>query len=333
MPPGTMTVAGNLAFQSGAPYLVQVNPASSVNVVAGGSATLSGTVQAAFASGAYISRTYTILSAAGSLNDTAFNALTTSNLPAGFTASLSCTATDAILSLTATLEQPSGPGGPGALGGLSGNQTNVASALNNFFNSGGALPPNFVTIFGLTGGNLANALTSLSGEAATGSQQVAFQLKNPFLGIMLDPFVDGRVGLAGAGGPALGFAPEREDELRPALERVGGGLLRFEPHDRRPGRGGQPRFALGYTARTASDTRSELGARFDRLLLLNPEAASDARDFWRVSLNFGRWPRGGTRPAHRRNRADAFARNGDGLPMTISWWCLLHGEYGVGPPG
>jgi hypothetical protein len=42
--------------------------------------------------------------------------LTTTNLPAGFTASLSYTATDAILNLTATLGQPSGPSGPGALG-------------------------------------------------------------------------------------------------------------------------------------------------------------------------------------------------------------------------
>jgi uncharacterized protein with beta-barrel porin domain len=194
---------------------VQVNPAiaSSANVVAGGSATLAGTVQAAFASGAYVSRTYTILSASGGLNGTTFNALATSNLPAGFTASLSYTATDAILNLTAALGHPTGPSGPGALGfgGLSGNQLNVANALNNFFNSGGALPPGFVNIFGLTGANLGNALTLLSGEAATGSQQVAFQLENQFLGIMLDPFVDGRGGLTGVGGPALGFAPERQE--------------------------------------------------------------------------------------------------------------------------
>jgi outer membrane autotransporter protein len=32
-------------------------------------------------------------------------------------------------------------------------------------------------------------------------------------------------------------------------------------------------FALAYNGRTATDTRSELGARFDRLLLLNPNAA------------------------------------------------------------
>jgi autotransporter-associated beta strand protein len=213
--PGAMSINGNLAFQSGAVYLVLVNPstASSANVTAGGTTALAGTVAAAFASGSYVTRNYTILSAAGGLNGTTFNTLTTSNLPAGFTASLGYTANAVLLNLTATLGQPPGPSGPGALGfgGLNVNQQNVANALNGFFNSGGALPPAFVNIFGLTGGNLANALTLLSGEAATGSQQVAFQLGNQFLGIMLDPFVDGRGSLAGAGGPALGFAPEREE--------------------------------------------------------------------------------------------------------------------------
>src|SRR5262249_31139256 len=109
--------------------------------------------------------------------------------------------TDVILNFTARL------GGPG----LSINQQNVATALNSFFNNGGALTPGFVSVFGLTGGNLANALTLLSGEAATRAQQAAFQLTNQFLGIMLDAFVDGRSGSAGTGGPALGFAPERDE--------------------------------------------------------------------------------------------------------------------------
>jgi autotransporter-associated beta strand protein/T5SS/PEP-CTERM-associated repeat protein len=206
---GAMTVAGNLAFQSGALYLVQVNPstASSTTVTAGGAAALAGTVQAVFASGRYTTRSYTILSAAGGRSGT-FSSLTTSNLPTGFTASLGYTATDAILNLTATLGR--GPSDLGT-GGLSINQSNVAEALNGFFNNGGALPPEFVSIFGLSGANLANALTLLSGEAATGGQQVAFQLTNQFLGIMLDPFVDGRSGVAGTVGPALGFAPEREE--------------------------------------------------------------------------------------------------------------------------
>jgi uncharacterized protein YhjY with autotransporter beta-barrel domain len=129
--------------------------------------------------------------------------LTTSNLPAGFTPNLSYTDTDVILNLTATLGALAGP--------LSVNQQNVANALNNFFNNGGALPPNFVTIFGLTGANLGSALSQLSGEPATGSQQVGFQMESQFLNLMLDPFVDGRSGVGGAAGPALGFAPEREE--------------------------------------------------------------------------------------------------------------------------
>src|SRR5262245_17506352 len=212
--PGTMTVQGNLAFQSGALYLVQVNSTTVSNTVVSGSATLAGTVQAAFTAGSYATRMYTILSAAGGLGGTTFNALTTSNLPAGFTASLSYTATDAILNLTATLGQlassPGAPSGPSALAcAFSGNQCNAANAINAFFNNGGALPPNFLALFNLTGANLANALTLLSGEAATGAQQGAFQLGNQFLGIMLDPFVDGRSNPLG--GSAIGFAPERAE--------------------------------------------------------------------------------------------------------------------------
>ena len=196
--PGTLTVQGNLAFQSGALYLVQINSstASSTNVT--GSANLAGTVQALLSGS--VSRAYTILHAAGGFGGTTF-AEVSGNLP-GFSKSLSYTSTDVVLNLAAAL-------GTGIA--LNQNQQNVANAINNFFNNGGALPANFLPIFNLTGGNLANALTLLSGEAATGGQQAAFQLTNQFLGIMLDPFVDGRSGSAGTGGAALGFAPEREE--------------------------------------------------------------------------------------------------------------------------
>ena len=46
---------------------------------------------------------------------------------------------------------------------------------------------------------------------------------NQFLGMMLDPFVDGRNGAAGLGGPAIAFAPEREavpDEVALAYAAV-----------------------------------------------------------------------------------------------------------------
>ena len=111
-------------------------------------------------------------------------------------------------------QQPTTPGQqPLPNGALSGNQLNVANSLNSFFNNGGTLPPGFVTIFGLTGANLGNALSQLSGEAGTGAQQAGFQMGSQFLNLMLDPFVDGRSGVAGTSGPALGFAPERDAAL------------------------------------------------------------------------------------------------------------------------
>jgi outer membrane autotransporter protein len=198
--PGTMTVAGNLAFQSGALYLVQVNPstASSTNVTAGGSATLAGTVQAAFAPGSYVTHTYTIVSASGGRVGT-FDSLSTTGLPAGFQVALSYSDTSAFLNLTAALEAP----------GETADERSVAHALDTAFNTGHALPPNLVPIFNLTGGDLDRALDEVDGEVATGAQQVAFQLMNQFLGVMLDPFVDGRAGVGGGG--AIGFAPERAE--------------------------------------------------------------------------------------------------------------------------
>src|SRR6202030_756045 len=118
---------------------------------------------------------------------------------------LSYTNTDVLLNLTAVLGQQVPGTQPLPNGGLSGNQFNVANSLNNFFNGGGTLTPNFLTIFGLSGGNLANALSQLSGEAAADGQQGAFQLMTQFMGLMLDPTIEGRSSLGG--GTATGFAP------------------------------------------------------------------------------------------------------------------------------
>ena len=260
---GTLTIQGNLVLTAAAAYIVEVSPTQADRTNVTGTATLAGTVQAVFGPGSYIARTYTILSAAGGRSGT-FGSLTTSGLPAGFAAALSYTGTDAILNLTAVLgQQPTTPGQqPLPNGALSGNQLNVANSLNSFFNNGGTLPPGFVTIFGLTGGNLGNALSQLSGEAATGAQQAGFQMGSQFLDLMLDPFVDGRSGVAGASGPALGFAPERDAALpsdialaystvlkapaiqapniRAALDRVGRRLRRQQQDQRRSGGARQP---------------------------------------------------------------------------------------------
>ena len=108
------------------------------------------------------------------------------------------------------------------------NHINVGTTIENFFNSGGSLPPAFVPLFGLTGSNLTSALDQLHGEAATGAHKVGFQLGDQFLNLMLDPFVDGRSGLRGADHPAFGLAPERES-VPPAIALASASVLRASP--------------------------------------------------------------------------------------------------------
>ena len=217
---GSLTINGSLAFASGALYVVYLNPTTSSFANVTGTASLAGTVNANFASGSYLAKQYAILTAASGLGGTTFAGLTNTNLPAGFTDSLSYSGNSVLLNLTATL-------GALSTSGLPQNQQNVANGLNNFFNSGGTLRPAFVNIFGLTGGALTNALTQLDGEAATGGERAVFQLTNEFLELMLDPFVNGR-GNVGGGGPALGFAPER-DSLPPDIALAYASILTKAP--------------------------------------------------------------------------------------------------------
>ena len=181
-PGSSMTVAGNLAFQSGAAYLVQLNPATASLANVTGTATLGGaTVNAIYANGSYVAKTYTILTATGGVNGT-FGSLVNTNLPANFGTSLSYDAHDAFLNLTLNFVPPSAPNFGG---GLNGNQQNVANALTNFFNTNGSIPIVF--------GSLTPAgLTQASGEVATGSQQTTFDAMNLFMGLLTDPFIAGR---------------------------------------------------------------------------------------------------------------------------------------------
>ena len=194
----SMTIVGNLAFQSGALYLVYLGAnASSANV--SGNASLAGTVEASFPSAGTVSKRYTILTASGGLGGTAFSSLTNINLPSGASDSLSYDANHVYLNVTAPFS---------TFTGLSINQQNVANALNNFFNTNGSIPAAF---FGLT----PSGLTQIDGENGTGAERAAFQLTDEFLSLMLDPFVNGRAYVGGGGGPTLGFVPDTQANLPP----------------------------------------------------------------------------------------------------------------------
>ncbi len=69
-------------------------------------------------------------------------------------------------------------------------------------------------------------LSQLSGEAATGAEQVSTQMMNEFLTLMLDPFVNGR---GGTGGGAIGFAPEEQMSLPRDIALAYASILKAPP--------------------------------------------------------------------------------------------------------
>ncbi len=218
VPGSSMTIAGNLAFQSGALYVVSVNQTTSSFANVTGTASLGGMVQANFSAGISSARQYTILQSAG-LNGTTFAGLTTGNAPANFTETLSYSADDVFLNVNAALGQSAA---------LNQNQQSVATTINTVFNGGGTLPAGFTNLFGLSGSNLSGSLTQLDGEDATGAAHVGFELTNEFLGLMLDPFVYGRGGAASGGG-ALGFAPDQDVSFPSDVALAYAGILKAPP--------------------------------------------------------------------------------------------------------
>jgi len=208
---GQITVNGNLTFQAGSNYLVEVNPDQADRTDVTGTATLAGTVTAQFASGTYLARNYTILSAQGGLSGT-FDAITT-NLSSNFTAQLGYDTNDVWLRLSAQL-------GAG-LGTITVNQHNVATALNDYFNNGGTLPPQFVTLFGLTGDALRNALNQTSGESGASISPATFMAWNSLFNMIFDPYAQNRGGF-GSGFGANAFAAEgsQSEDVRLAYAAV-----------------------------------------------------------------------------------------------------------------
>jgi uncharacterized protein with beta-barrel porin domain len=186
----SMVIAGNLAFQSGAAYLIQIGPpaASFANVI--GTATLVGaTVNVLSAS--TISKQYTILTAASGLSGT-FAPTVSSNLPSNVQAALSYDANHAYLNLSLNFA---------ASGALNGNQQAVGNALSNFLNSNSSGIPLLYST--LTPGGLAQA----SGETGTGAQQTTFNAMSQFMGVLTDPFMNRSGGFHATPG-ATGFAEE-----------------------------------------------------------------------------------------------------------------------------
>ncbi|CAN7265125.1 autotransporter-associated beta strand repeat-containing protein [Mesorhizobium sp. LjRoot246] len=190
--PGTsMTISGDLAFQSGAQYLVQLNPATSSFADVTGKATLDGaTVNASYANGSYVAKQYTILTATSVGG--AFDSLVNTNLPSGFEADLSYDGTHAYLDLSLAFIPPPGTG-------LSGNQQAVGDAIINAFDTNGSIPLVF-------GGLTAAGLSQLSGEVAAGAVNAGIESADQFINAL--DVQAGQGEAASGGGTATAYAEE-----------------------------------------------------------------------------------------------------------------------------
>jgi uncharacterized protein with beta-barrel porin domain len=211
---GTLSITGNLAFTSGALYLATLGSTAS-RASLSGTASLSGIVSAAV-TGGVSKQTYDILHA-GNISGT-FAGFSANNL----TGALTYTPTDVFLNVTANL------GGGTA---LNTNQSNVAAGINAAFNSGAALPASFASLFGLTGAGLGNALTQVSGEAATDAGKGADQLMNDFLNLLLDPTASGGGRVSGG---ASQFAPEQDASLPADVALAYAKALKAPAHSQAP---------------------------------------------------------------------------------------------------
>ncbi|MGY3589700.1 uncharacterized protein with beta-barrel porin domain [Bradyrhizobium sp. USDA 4341] len=182
--PGTITMA-SLTMTSAATYLVQVTNTISDKAIVTGAANIAGKVVVDPLERITRKTTYTIVNA-GTLSGTFGSAslLLANNLARNPV--LSYVGNDVLLSVDPGLLSPVLPANAGI------NHKSVAGAIDNGLLGGANLSNPFSAIFKLSGDNLLNGLTQVSGETAAGSQQTTFNAMNQFMGTMLDPFIDGR---------------------------------------------------------------------------------------------------------------------------------------------
>jgi autotransporter-associated beta strand protein len=201
---GTLTVQGSLVFTAAASYMIEVSAANSDRTNVMGTAALDGIVRVTSPTSSFrFSSPYTILTSAG-LNGTRFNALVT---PPGTTGSLIYSGDSVQLNLTSAL---------GQIAGLSANQRAVASVLDAAFNAPGGQSGGLGGVFT---GDIAQNLTQVSGETATGSQQTTFNAMTQFITTLLDPFISGRGDTSVSTTGATSFA--EEDDAARAYASIG----------------------------------------------------------------------------------------------------------------
>jgi autotransporter-associated beta strand protein len=243
---GTLNVSGNLTFNAGGFYTVEVSPTAADRTNVTGTATLTGgTVQAAItAPRSYRTQAFTILNATGGLGGTQFASLTITGSSTDRNPHLDYGTNSVSLVLDPSRLVPS----PGA----SGNQAGVAGGINKAVANGSTPGASFDGLLGMSGARLNQAFDQLSGQPATGAAISGTQMTTSFLRLLLDPD-GGAVGSDKFGG-ARSFASQ------PALSpEVAAAYAAVTPRDKGLAVFAEPRWSVwgqvfGGSNRTGGDT-------------------------------------------------------------------------------
>ncbi|MET4260571.1 uncharacterized protein with beta-barrel porin domain [Bradyrhizobium sp. S3.12.5] len=193
----TTALTGNLTQTATGRLVTDVNMSGATGdrINVSGTANLAGTVQLQVSNLTLAPWQQTILSATGGTTNNGLSLLASPALQAQL---LFPNATDVVVKSA---------GVNFALPGLNNNQIAVGNALNGAAQSGGLVGPIFNVLLNTTSATgYGLALTQLTGEAATGTQQTTFDAMNLFMGTMLDPFNRGSTSMPGAS--ASGYASE-----------------------------------------------------------------------------------------------------------------------------
>jgi T5SS/PEP-CTERM-associated repeat protein len=180
---GATLEANGLTLASGAQTQVDIDFENPINIAIAGTAELNGVLQAFVDPTGILGYRYDILDSAD-LDGTEFALI---NL-IGLSPNLDWTYDYSLTGLSLFFTSNIGDGGD-----FNDNQQNVADALDDYFNAGGIFAPGFGVLAGLTGDELADALSEVSGEVgATGGSKAVQQATNAFLGLMLQGKGPGR---------------------------------------------------------------------------------------------------------------------------------------------
>jgi outer membrane autotransporter protein len=196
---GTITVNGDLTFNTGGIYTVEVSPTAADRTNVTGIATLTGgRVQAVALPGSFRPQTYTILNATGGLGGTQFASITATGSFSPTRPRLTYDTNNVYLVLDpGAIQLPAGAGAA---------QASVASGINNAVLGGATPPAGFDTLLNMSGSQLTNALNQVAGQPANGAATSGTQMTTSFLTLLLNPN-GGALGGNTFGG-ARSFAPE-----------------------------------------------------------------------------------------------------------------------------